>query len=118
MAKNPLRIADASLREGQQCVLATRMRTEDMAAIAGEIDRVGFDCAEVWGGATFDVALRFLNEDPWERVRTLKKLMPNTPFTLKAMRMMQILTVLKHLQEKGEVALKSKDGKLIWSLSA
>ena len=62
--------------------LATRMRTEDMVPIAEEMDKVGFHSVEVWGGATFDVAHRFLGEDPWERVKVLKKLMPKTPFQM------------------------------------
>ena len=58
------------------------MRTEDMLPIAAELDQVGFHSIEMWGGATFDVTHRFLGEDPWERVRTLKKVMPKTPFQM------------------------------------
>ncbi len=79
---SPLKITDVTLRDGHQSVLATRMRTEDMVSIAGQMDRAGFYSMEVWGGATFDTATRFLNEDPWERPRTLKKLMPNTPLQM------------------------------------
>ncbi|MEA3442741.1 MAG: pyruvate carboxylase subunit B [Chloroflexota bacterium] len=82
MAKKPLRITDVTFRDGHQSALATRMRTEDMEPIAGEMDRVGFCSMEVWGGATFDVAIRFLNEDPWERPRILKRVMPNTPLQM------------------------------------
>ena len=82
MVNSALKVNDSSLREGQQCVMATRMRTEDMTTIATEINKVGYNCAEVWGGATFDVALRYLNEDPWDRVRALKKLMPDTPLRM------------------------------------
>ena len=82
MAKNPVKITDVTLRDGHQSTLATRMRTEDMAGIAEEMDKAGFYSMEVWGGATFDVATRFLNEDPWERPRILKKLMPNTPLQM------------------------------------
>ncbi len=78
----PVRITDTTLRDGHQSNLATRMRTEDMVPIAEELDQVGFHSVEVWGGATFDVCHRFLAEDPWERVRTLKKLMPKTPFQM------------------------------------
>ena len=78
MVKNPVRITDLTLRDGHQSLLATRMRTEDMEAIAKEMNKVGFWSIEVWGGATFDVMIRFLNEDPWERIRRLKKLMPDT----------------------------------------
>ena len=81
-AKDILRITDLTFRDGHQSVLATRMRTEDMVGMAVEMDKVGFYSMEVWGGATFDVATRFLNEDPWERPRVLKKLMPNTPLQM------------------------------------
>ena len=76
--KNPLKITDTTFRDGHQSSLATRMRIEDMEAIASEMDKAGFYSMEVWGGATFDVPTRFLNEDPWERPRILKRLMPNT----------------------------------------
>jgi pyruvate carboxylase subunit B len=82
MAKKPLKITDTTFRDGHQSSLATRMRTEDMVPVAKELDDVGFHSVEVWGGATFDVTHRFLGEDPWERVRTLKKLMPKTPFQM------------------------------------
>ena len=80
--KNPLKITDLPLRDGHQSNLATRMRTEDMLPIAEEMNKAGFYSMEVWGGATFDVACRFLNEDPWDRPRSLKKLMPNTPLQM------------------------------------
>ncbi len=80
--KNPLKITDTTLRDGHQSSLATRMRTEDMEAVAEEMDKAGFYSMEVWGGATFDVPTRFLNEDPWERPRLLKRLMPNTPLQM------------------------------------
>ena len=64
--KNPLKITDVTFRDGHQSSLATRMRTGDMESIAEEMDKAGFYAMEVWGGATFDVATRFLNEDPWK----------------------------------------------------
>jgi pyruvate carboxylase subunit B len=67
------------LRDAHQSMLATRMRTEDMLPIANKLDQVGFFALEVWGGATFDVSIRYLNQDPWERIRLLKKALPNTP---------------------------------------
>ncbi len=82
MGESPLKITDVTFRDGHQSLFATRMLTEDMVPIAAEMDRAGFYSAEVWGGATFDVATRFLNEDPWERPRVLKKLMPRTPFQM------------------------------------
>jgi len=78
MTKNPLKITDVTLRDGHQSALATRMRTEDMEGLALEMNKAGFYSMEVWGGATFDVATRFLNEDPWERPHILKRLMPDT----------------------------------------
>jgi pyruvate carboxylase subunit B len=82
MEKKPVRITDTTFRDGHQSCLATRMRTEDMLPIAAEMDQAGFYSLEVWGGATFDVTHRFLGEDPWDRVRTLKKVMPRTPFQM------------------------------------
>ena len=69
-------------RDAHQSMLATRMRTEDMLPIADKVDQVGFFSLEVWGGATFDVPIRYLNECPWERIRKLKKAMPNTPMQM------------------------------------
>jgi len=82
MVDNPLKITDVTFRDGHQSLFATRMRTEDMEPIAEEMNKAGFYSMEVWGGATFDVATRFLNEDPWERPRILKKLMPDTPLQM------------------------------------
>ena len=82
MAKNPVLITDTTLRDGHQSLFATRMTTEDMLPIAGKLDDIGFYSAEAWGGATFDVTLRFLNEDPWDRVRVLRERMPNTRFQM------------------------------------
>ena len=81
-AKNPLKITDTTFRDGHQSSLATRMPTADMESIAAEMNEAGFYSMEVWGGATFDVATRFLNEDPWDRPRILKKLMPDTPLQM------------------------------------
>ncbi|HDD25180.1 MAG TPA: pyruvate carboxylase subunit B [Chloroflexi bacterium] len=79
---NPLKICDLMLRDGHQSLLATRMRTDDMLPIAPKIDQVGFWAVEMWGGATFDSAMRFLDENPWDRIRRLKAVMPNTPFLM------------------------------------
>ncbi|MBW2569393.1 MAG: pyruvate carboxylase subunit B [Deltaproteobacteria bacterium] len=81
-AKNPLKIMDLSLRDGHQSLFATRGRTEDMIPVAELMDEVGFWAVETWGGATFDTMHRFLNEDPWQRIRTLKKYLKKTPFTM------------------------------------
>jgi len=82
MENRPLRICDTILRDAHQSLLATRMRTDDMLPIAEKLEQVGFWSVEMWGGATFDSAMRFLNEDPWERIRKLKAKMPNTPFQM------------------------------------
>jgi len=79
---NPLKICDLMLRDGHQSLLATRMRTDDMLPIADKIDQVGYWAVEMWGGATFDSAMRFLDENPWDRIRRLKERMPNTPFMM------------------------------------
>ncbi|MGB7760887.1 MAG: methylmalonyl-CoA carboxytransferase subunit 5S [Bryobacteraceae bacterium] len=71
-------ITELILRDGHQSLLATRMAMEDMIPACEDIDKAGFWSAECWGGATFDACIRFLNEDPWERLRTFRKLMPNT----------------------------------------
>jgi oxaloacetate decarboxylase alpha subunit len=76
---NPLGITDVILRDAHQSILATRMRVEDMLPIAEKLDQVGFWSLESWGGATFDACIRYLGEDPWERLRLLKAAMPNTP---------------------------------------
>ena len=78
----PVGITDITLRDGHQSILATRMRTPDILEIIRMLDDVGFHAFEVWGGATFDVMTRFLNEDPWERVRLLKSAAPRTPFMM------------------------------------
>ena len=76
MAK--VHITDTILRDAHQSLIATRMRTEDMLPICEKLDRVGYWSLEMWGGATFDACLRFLKEDPWERLRQLRKALPNT----------------------------------------
>ncbi len=73
-----IEFTDVTLRDGQQSLLATRVRTEDLLPAAEKLDKAGFWSLEVWGGATFDVCLRFLKEDPWERLRKFKEVAPNT----------------------------------------
>lgn len=77
-----LKITDTTLRDGHQSLWATRMATEDMLPILEKLDHMGYHSLEVWGGATFDVCLRFLNEDPWERLRLIKKHVKNTPLQM------------------------------------
>ena len=82
MAANPIKITDTTFRDAHQSLMATRLRTADMEPIAAEMDSVGFYSMEVWGGATFDSAIRYLAEDPWERLRVFKRLLPNTPLMM------------------------------------
>ncbi len=76
--KKPLAITELVLRDAHQSLLATRLRIEDMLPICDKLDRVGLWSAEVWGGATFDACIRFLGEDPWERLRSIRKALPRT----------------------------------------
>ncbi len=80
--KNPLKIMDTTFRDAHQSLFATRMRTEDMLPIAEKMDDIGFWAMEVWGGATFDTMHRFLGEDPFDRIRILKKHIKKTPFSM------------------------------------
>lgn len=87
MSKNskttaPVRFTDTTLRDGHQSLYATRMRTEDMLDIAAELDKQGFHSLEVWGGATFDVMHRYLQENPFDRLRQLRRVAPRTPFQM------------------------------------
>jgi pyruvate carboxylase subunit B len=77
-----VKITDTTLRDAHQSLIATRMRTADILPITQEMDRAGFFSLEAWGGATFDSCIRFLNEDPWERLRTFKAAIPNTPLQM------------------------------------
>ncbi len=77
--KKPLGITDVVLRDAHQSLFATRLRLADMLPIAAKLDQVGFWSVETWGGATFDSCIRYLGEDPWDRIRQLKAAMPNTP---------------------------------------
>ncbi len=83
MSENkPLGITELALRDAHQSLFATRLRIDDMLPIAEQLDRVGFWSLETWGGATFDACIRYLGEDPWERLRRLKAAMPNTPMQM------------------------------------
>ncbi|MDR2832341.1 MAG: oxaloacetate decarboxylase subunit alpha [Streptococcaceae bacterium] len=81
MTKN-IRFMETVLRDGQQSLIATRMHTKDMLPIIKAMDNAGYAALEVWGGATFDACVRYLNEDPWERLRAIKKLAKNTPLQM------------------------------------
>lgn len=78
MKKKPVKIMDTIFRDASQSKIATRMKLEDMLPVAEKLDKVGYHSVEMWGGATFDSCIRYLNEDPWERIRELKKRMPHT----------------------------------------
>lgn len=78
----PLKITETVLRDGHQSLAATRMRTSDMLPVLEQLDEIGYFSIEAWGGATFDSCLRFLNEDPWERLRTIKKHLKKTPIQM------------------------------------
>lgn len=80
--KKPLGITELVLRDAHQSLFATRLRLDDMLPIAEKLDRVGFWSLETWGGATFDACIRYLGEDPWDRIRQLKKAMPKTPMQM------------------------------------
>ena len=82
MTKKPIQITETVLRDGQQSIAATRMRIVDMLPILEKMDNAGYHAIEAWGGATFDVCIRFLNEDPWQRLRLLKKNLPHTPIQM------------------------------------
>ncbi len=77
-----VKITETVLRDAHQSLIATRMKTEDMLPILEKLDNIGYNSLEAWGGATFDSCLRFLNEDPWERLRTLKKVVKKTPIQM------------------------------------
>ncbi|MHC1625899.1 MAG: pyruvate/oxaloacetate carboxyltransferase [Methanoculleaceae archaeon] len=81
-ANGKLLITDTTLRDAHQSLIATRMRTEDMLTLADAIDKAGFFSVEAWGGATFDSAIRYLNEDPWERLAALKERLKKTPIQM------------------------------------
>ncbi len=80
--KKPVLISDTTFRDSHQSAFATRLRLDDMKLIAEDMNKAGFDSMEVWGGATFDVCTRFLNEDPWERARELRKLLPDVKLSM------------------------------------
>ncbi|MEM2105975.1 MAG: oxaloacetate decarboxylase subunit alpha [Candidatus Bathyarchaeia archaeon] len=82
MVSKPVKITDTTFRDAHQSLMATRMRTDTMVAIAEKMDRVGFFSLEMWGGATFDICIRYLGEDPWERIRILKRHVRRTPLQM------------------------------------
>ena len=77
MAKK-IRVTETALRDAHQSLIATRMTTEEMLPVLEKLDKIGYYSLECWGGATYDSCLRFLNEDPWDRLRTIREHCPNT----------------------------------------
>ena len=77
-----VKITDTTLRDAHQSLIATRLRTEDMLPLARDLDQCGFFSVEAWGGATFDTCIRFLNDDPWDRLRDLKGELKHTPIQM------------------------------------
>ena len=82
-AKKPIKITETILRDAHQSLIATRMTTEQMLPIIDKMDQVGYHAVECWGGATFDASLRFLKEDPWERLRKLRDGFKNTKLQMR-----------------------------------
>ncbi|TYK31771.1 oxaloacetate decarboxylase subunit alpha, partial [Bacteroides pyogenes] len=80
--KNSVKVTETVLRDAHQSLMATRMPFSDMEPILPVLDQVGYASLECWGGATFDACIRYLNENPWERLRKIKKLVPNTPLQM------------------------------------
>lgn len=80
--QKPVQITETVLRDGHQSLTATRMRIRDMIPVLEAMDDVGYHAIEAWGGATFDACLRFLDEDPWERLRTLRRSLKKTPIQM------------------------------------
>lgn len=81
-SSNPVKITDTTLRDAHQSLIATRMKTEDMIPLARAIDSIGFYSVEAWGGATFDSCIRYLNDDPWDRLRDLNAELEHTPIQM------------------------------------
>src|SRR3989449_5531393 len=107
-------LTDVALRDGHQSLLATRMRTEDMLEVADRLDKVGLWSLEVWGGATFDTCLRFLKEDPWERLRAIKRVMPNT--RLQMLLRGQNLVGYRHYPDRKSTRLNSSHGYISYAV--
>ncbi|MFW5897298.1 MAG: oxaloacetate decarboxylase subunit alpha, partial [Bacillota bacterium] len=82
MSTQPVGITDTTYRDAHQSRMATRMTTADMVPVAREMNEIGFWALEMWGGATFDSAMRFIKEDPWERIRILRQNIPDTRFMM------------------------------------
>ena len=109
-------VTEVVLRDAHQSLLATRMRTEDMLPICDKLDKVGYWSLEAWGGATFDACLRFLKEDPWERLRKLKKALPKTPIQM--LLRGQNLLGYRHYSDDVVNAFVKKAAENVWMCSA
>ena len=87
MSQRTIGVTELVLRDAHQSLMATRMALEDMVEACADIDQAGFWSVECWGGATYDSCIRFLNEDPWVRLRTFRELMPNSRLDRKSTRL-------------------------------
>lgn len=107
----PVKICSVDFRDGQQSLYATRFKTEDILPVIPHMDRVGFEAMEVWGGATFDVCIRYLNDDPWERLRKIKSLLKNTK-TMMLLRGQNLVSYRQYPDDVVEkfVELAAKNG--------
>ena len=107
-----IEVTELALRDGHQSLLATRMALEDMVPACEDIDRAGFWSVECWGGATYDACIRFLNEDPWVRLRTFRKLMPNTRLQM----LLRGQNLLEPSHREGSAVEIPRNGMLAFSL--
>ena len=110
-----VKIVETSLRDGHQSLFATRMTTDEVVSLATHLDKAGFHALEVWGGATFDSCLRFLNEDPWERLRKVKAVCKNTKLQM-LFRGQNILGYRHYSDDVVDMFCKKsiENGKKIW----
>ena len=109
-------VTELALRDGHQSLLATRMALEDMTPVCEDIDRAGYWSVECWGGATYDSCIRFLNEDPWERLRTFRKLLPNS--RLQMLLRGQNLLGYRHYRTPSSIASWRSRPPTAWTSSA
>ncbi len=109
-------ITELALRDAHQSLIATRLATEDMIGVCEDLDNAGYWSLECWGGATYDSCIRFLNEDPWDRLRTFKKLMPKT--RLQMLLRGQNLLGYRHYQDEVVESSATSPPKTVLTCSA
>ncbi|EFT55751.1 methylmalonyl-CoA carboxyltransferase 5S subunit [Cutibacterium acnes HL027PA2] len=115
MSPRKIGVTELVLRDAHQSLLATRMAMEDMVDACADIDAAGFWSVECWGGATFDSCIRFLNEDPWERLRTFRKLLPNS--RLQMLLRGQNLLGYRHYNARSSTSLSRSRPRTAWTCS-